>query len=140
MEEVRATGLACGLRLTDIVANMLNNEELTEVVRREQQMLDPAIRASGARVLELLHPDFVEYGASGQIWDRTSIIAALSAEPGVSREGTNFSPVALADNVVLLTYRIMGKSGSLRSSVWIKDLGSDWRIRFHQRTSSTTNE
>jgi len=120
--------------------SMVENEDLVEVVRREQQLLDPTIRESGQRVRELLHPDFVEYGASGRTWDRATVSAALSANPRVSGKSTDFLPIALADNVILLTYRIEGTAGSLRSSIWVKDSGSDWRIRFHQGTRSTAKE
>uniref|UniRef100_UPI0023F357BC nuclear transport factor 2 family protein n=1 Tax=Ferrimicrobium acidiphilum TaxID=121039 RepID=UPI0023F357BC len=91
--------------------SMVENEDLVEVVRREQQLLDPTIRESGQRVRELLHPDFVEYGASGRTWDRATVSAALSANPRVSGKGTDFLPIALADNVILLTYRIEGTAG-----------------------------
>ncbi len=115
-------------------------EDLAEVVRREQQLLDPTLRALDGRVQELLHPDFVEYGASGRVWDRDAITASLGADPGVSAEGTDFSPVALAGDVVLLTYRIAGAVGSLRSSVWVKDSPEGWRLRFHQGTRSLPAE
>ncbi|MEX6429444.1 nuclear transport factor 2 family protein [Ferrimicrobium sp.] len=87
---------------------MAKNEDLAEVVHRERQLLDPTIRGSGQRVHELLHPDFIEYGASGRTWDRTTVSVALSADPRVSGTGTDFLAVALADNIVLLTYRIRG--------------------------------
>jgi hypothetical protein len=115
---------------------MPEDEETAEVVRREQQLLDPRRRAAGDRVQELLHPDFVEYGSSGRAWDRAAITAALGHEPEVSGDATDFSPVALAENVVLLTYRIVGPAGSLRSSVWVKDPQAGWRLRFHQGTRS----
>ena len=79
----------------------VSDDDLDEVVRREQQLLDPAVRASGNHVRELLHPDFIEYGASGRVWDRAAITAALDADPAVSGAGTDFSAVALAENVVL---------------------------------------
>ncbi|SHH63582.1 hypothetical protein SAMN05443575_4231 [Jatrophihabitans endophyticus] len=109
-------------------------ESLAEVVRREQQLLDPARRASPDRVRELLHPDFVEYGASGRVWDRAAIVTALSAAPDASGEATGFRPVLLGDGVVLLTYRVLGATGSLRSSIWVDDPPRGWRLRFHQGT------
>jgi len=114
-------------------------EDLAEVVRHERQLLDPSVRAVGESVAELLHPDFVEHGASGRIWDSAVITSALKADPGVSGEAVEFSPVALSEDVVLLTYRIVGKPGSLRSSIWVKDSLSSWRIRFHQGTRLTTD-
>jgi ribonuclease HI len=115
---------------------VVEDEDLAEVVSRERQLLDPAVRASGDRVRELLHPDFLEYGASGRIWARAAVIAALADDPDVSGEGIDFSPVKLADDVVLLTYRIQGDAASLRSSIWVKDPVRGWRLRFHQGTRS----
>jgi ribonuclease HI len=112
----------------------VSDDELDDVVRREQQLLDPAVRASGDQVRALLHPDFIEYGASGKVWTRAEITAALESDPGVSGDGTDFCPVALADDVVLLTYRIAGRTGALRSSVWVRDTSAGWRLRFHQGT------
>lgn len=118
---------------------MVTSEGLTEVVRRELQLLDPSLRASGKSVVELLHPDFVEYGASGRIWNAAAITSALQADPRVSGKAVDLLPVALSENVVLLTYRIVGTPGSLRSSVWVKDLQHSWRIRFHQGTRLTAD-
>jgi len=112
-------------------------EDLAEVVRREQLLLDPGVRAAADRVQELLHPDFVEHGASGRVWNRAAVTAAPGADPEVSGEATGFSPVALAQDVVLLTYRIEGPAGSLRSSVWVHDPAAGWRLRFHQGTRSS---
>jgi hypothetical protein len=116
--------------------SVLEDADLQEVIRREKLLLDPARRASAEDVATLLHPDFVEFGASGQVWDHASIVAALQADPGVSGEGDDFHAHALADNVVLLTYRIVGSRGSLRSSVWIWEVDTGWRLRFHQGTRS----
>jgi hypothetical protein len=108
--------------------------ELREVVRRERQLLDPASRANSDLVGRLIHPDFVEHGASGRVWDRNSIIAALAADPAVAGEASDFEAARLAEDVVLVTFRIGGERGSLRSSVWVHDPEAGWRLRFHQGT------
>jgi ribonuclease HI len=113
--------------------------DLAEVVRRERLLLDPAVRRAPDRVHELLHAEFVEHGASGRVWDRAAVAEALAASAEVSGEATDFVPVALSRDVVLLTYRILGPSGSLRSSVWVRDAGQ-WRLRFHQGTRSVADE
>ena len=113
---------------------MDDDGELREVIRREQQLLDPATRSDGELVARLLHPDFVEYGASGRIWDRRSIIEALAADPGISSHASDVEAVRLADDVTLVTYRVGGERESLRSSVWVHDPGAGWRLRFHQGT------
>ena len=110
------------------------DDDLADVVRREQQLLDPEVRASPACAGALLHPDYVEYGASGRVWDRATILEALAEDPEASGEATDFEAARLADGVVLLTYRITGSTGSLRSSVWVREPDHGWRVRFHQGT------
>ena len=78
---------------------------------------EPAVRRSPHRVRELLHADFVEHGASGRVWERTATADALAASSEVPGGATDFATVAVARDVVLVTYRIVGPSGSLRSSV-----------------------
>ena len=110
------------------------DDDLDEVVARERELLDPAVRADSDRVGELLHAEFLEYGASGRSWDRQATIASLATDPGVSGSGTDFRPVRLAEDVVLLTYRVQGTISSLRSSVWVRDAELGWQLRFHQGT------
>ena len=56
------------------------------MVRLEQRLLDPAVRARPDLVAALLHPDFLEYGASGRVWDRAAVVAAPSREDVASVE------------------------------------------------------
>ena len=114
--------------------NLGTDEEHSDVVSRELLLLDPAVRADPDRLRELLHPDFLEFGASGRSWDVETIVEALAANPSPpSQAPTDLRPVTVAADVVLLTYRIEGVRSSLRSSVWVRDTGS-WRLRFHQGT------
>lgn len=108
--------------------------DLDDVVRLEQLLLSPDVRARADRVAALLHPDFVEHGASGRVWDRDSVVEALPADPGVVGEAGDFVPARLAEDVVLLTYRIRGPRETTRSSVWVRGGAAGWRMRFHQGT------
>ncbi len=84
----------------------------------------------------VLDDAFVEYGASGRTWDRAAILAILADAPPVTATITEFETVALADGVVLATYRLsegLPARWSLRSSIWIRH-GDGWRVRFHQGT------
>jgi ribonuclease HI len=110
--------------------------ELQTVVERERLLLRADVRADAARVEQLLHPDFLEFGASGRSWHRAAIVDSLAADPTTSGVATGFAPVRLADDVVLLTYRVDGDPGSLRSSVWLRNGTAGWRLRFHQGTRS----
>ncbi|MFD5346742.1 hypothetical protein [Streptomyces anulatus] len=49
-------------------------------IEGEMRLLDPEVRASPARVLELLDPAFIEFGASGRRWDVESILTVTSGD------------------------------------------------------------
>lgn len=105
--------------------------DVDEVVRREQLLLDPAVRSDAVQVGQLLHPDFLEFGRSGRVWDYQGMVEALSRDPSVTGTATDFALCQLSDDVVLLTYRT---ADALRSSVWVRDGDAGWRLRFHQGT------
>lgn len=119
---------------------MADDDDLAEVTRLEQLLLDPALRADPPQVEMLLHPDFLEHGASGRVWTRDAMADALSVDPAVAGVGADFVAVGLAPDVVLVTYRLIGPAGSLRSSVWVRDADAGWRVRFHQGTHTTDVE
>jgi hypothetical protein len=117
----------------------LADDDRDEVTRRELSLLDPAVRASPARVLALLHPDFLEFGASGQTWDSPGVVAALT-QAGSSPDEP---PARVADlvcdrlaaDVWLLTFSVHRQERvSLRSSIWVRDDERGWLLRFHQGT------
>jgi hypothetical protein len=116
----------------------------TQLRKLEESLLDTAVRRDGERLRQLLADDFLEFGSSGRVWTRKSIIDLLATE-------TNFFPPQieefqcsfLSDKVALVTYRTVrtdAKTGerlaSLRSSIWTRTDG-EWRMRFHQGTRTS---
>lgn len=103
----------------------------------ELRLLDPEVRASPARVLELLDPEFTEIGASGRRWDVESILTVTGGGT-VSQESpvevSEMSGVVLAPGVVHLTYFADNQGRrAWRSSLWrLTETG--WRMYFHQGT------
>ncbi|MGX5186222.1 nuclear transport factor 2 family protein [Streptomyces avermitilis] len=103
----------------------------------EMRLLDPEVRASPARVLELLDPEFTEFGASGRRWDVKSILTVTSGGT-VSSESpvqvSEMSGVVLAPGVIHLTYFADNQGRrAWRSSLWrLTETG--WRMYFHQAT------
>lgn len=59
-----------------------SDQSVTEVLAKELALLRPAVRGDRATVVALLHEDFVEFGASGRIWNRAQIADALARDPG----------------------------------------------------------
>jgi hypothetical protein len=115
-------------------------EKLDEIRQLEEQLLRAEVRRSELRVTELLAPTFVEFGASGKVWNRNQIVQNLQQEEPASRELDDFKIQALAPEVVLTTYRVRRFSeagdlaaASLRSSIWVHRDGH-WHMLFHQGT------
>jgi glyoxylase I family protein len=81
-------------------------------------------------LMALIDDDFMEYGASGRVWDREGIRELLDGPAGPPIELADTRVVPLAEHVVLVTYQAAGVN---RSSVWVRRDGR-WRMRFHQGT------
>jgi ribonuclease HI len=110
--------------------------DLKDVVERELALLEPGVRRDAERVLTLLHPDFTEHGASGRVWDRSSITAATSGTDA-RIEATDLHTRYLGADAVLVTYRSREpEREALRSSVWLRDQDAGWLLLFHQGTPS----
>ncbi len=108
--------------------------DLQQVVERELALLSPEVRRDADAVRSLLHPDFVEYGASGRVWDRVSVATATGGSPeGIT--ASDLQPRRVGSDVVLLTYRSQASGRrTLRSSVWVRDPQAGWLLLFHQGT------
>ncbi|MEU5716842.1 nuclear transport factor 2 family protein [Streptomyces sp. NPDC020403] len=108
-------------------------------VEGELRLLDPVVRASAEALSAMLHPDFREIGTSGRLWERDSIIAALTTpDPGAPRPGpltaSRMRGEQLAADLVHLTFDTESRgSRSHRSSLW-RLTGNDWLLYFHQAT------
>jgi ribonuclease HI len=109
--------------------------DLQEVVRRELALVEPDVRADAQRVLALLHPYFLEHGASGRAWDR-EFATAVTGGTGAPIEATELRTRYLGADAVLVTYRSRKpEREALRSSVWLRDTDAGWLLLFHQGTA-----
>ena len=108
-----------------------------DLLALEEALLRPPVRHSAAGLERLLADDFREFGASGTVYDRASMIELLMQEsraPFTPVEVSEFAVRKLGDDAALVTYRTKrGDIVRLRSSVWRRDAGS-WRMMFHQGT------
>ncbi|WP_432150738.1 DUF4440 domain-containing protein [Streptomyces sp. bgisy029] len=106
-------------------------------IEGELRLLDPVVRASADLLVSLLHPEFREIGTSGRLWNRETIIAALTAadapRPG-PLTASRMRGVELCSDLVHLTFDTESKGlRSHRSSLW-RLTGAGWRLYFHQAT------
>lgn len=110
--------------------------DLRQVVDGELALLRPDVRRDPRQVVALLHPDFVEFGASGRVWDRGSIVSVTSGTDAPI-QATDLRTRDLGADAVLVTYRSREPGrGALRSSVWLRDPAAGWLLLFHQGTPS----
>ena len=113
------------------------------LLARELALLSPEVRRSAERLNELLADDFVEFGSSGRIFDRKSVVSSLagSDEPEFF-EVRDFRLVDSDQRHALAVYACDARteSGELlrtsnRSSYWVLRNGQ-WQMLFHQGTRS----
>jgi hypothetical protein len=106
----------------------------------EESHLRFDVRSSSESMQALLADEFIEFGSSGRIFDRATVIAALSGESGFESRIDDFVVRSLSPEVALTMYRLSTwpTSGgqarvTLRSSVWVYRAGR-WSMVFHQGT------
>lgn len=97
--------------------------------------MDPAFRRNREAVSALLAEDFCEFGSSGRIWSRETILDLLATEDYPSSPAVeDFTLQLLAPDIVLVTYRtVRPQQSTLRSSVWKRNK-TGWQVLFHQGT------
>lgn len=117
-----------------------DEETCAYLIRCERALLDPAVRRDRAQVESLLAEEFQEFGASGRVWNRQTIVDSLASEVYIPPTAEQMHCARIAPDVALVTYRAVRidtisstRTESLRSSLWIRELGR-WRLRFHQGT------
>ena len=110
----------------------------------ELELLSPAVRDSDTRLNELLAQEFVEFGSSGKIFDKRSIISMLIHSTATERfEVQDFRLVSSNQHQGLAVYTCSAyaESGEVlrlsnRSSFWVlRD--ARWQLLFHQGTKTT---
>ncbi|MEM8703605.1 MAG: DUF4440 domain-containing protein [Pseudomonadota bacterium] len=110
----------------------------------EQQLLEPAVRSSRTLVSDLLADDFIEFGSSGRVYDKSVTVDALALESDQETsyrlEVSDFSARPLSEDTVLVTYRCLRQEtkssnprNTLRSSIWQR-IDGRWQMSFHQGT------
>jgi hypothetical protein len=125
-----------------IVAAMTEpHADVQEAIDRERSLFWPEVRGSAEQVDGLLDPEFTEIGASGRLWDREAMVAALSRsfrdEMPVRIVDSEMTGRLIAPGVVLLTY-VSDSNGrrARRSSTWRRH-EDGMRVVHHQGTPLT---
>ncbi|MHA6287135.1 nuclear transport factor 2 family protein [Maricaulis sp. CAU 1757] len=106
---------------------------------RETALHKFEVRSSAQEINKYLSDSFIEFGSSGTVFTKASIIEALAEEEeDLSVKVENFETRILCDDTVLVTYKstitVDGQVlSSLRSSIWMLE-GDEWMMAFHQGT------
>lgn len=115
-------------------------EELKiQIYKLEMNLLKSETRTSIEKLDELLSNDFIEYGSSGLIYNKTMILKRLPKELSSSYTLSDFELIVLSENVVQTRFKTNrinldnSKTISMRTSLWKKD-NNRWQIFFHQGT------
>src|SRR5215510_15421687 len=116
-------------------------ELLAKLRELEVVLHQPGVRSDRAKLGELLHPQFREFGRSGAEYGREDVLREFEANPpSYEVWSQDFRIEELAPGVALVTYRSahLRADGRLdrytnRASVW-QLTPSGWRMRFHQGT------
>lgn len=129
---------------------MSDNQEwdVSKFLALEEQLLDSSVRGSVKTVASLLADEFVEFGSSGAVYNKRTVIDALSKEHldenQPVRSAHDFLAQKLSDGLVHVTYRSVRKfpdtgreQSALRSSIW-KFIDGRWQMMFHQGTPTQT--
>ena len=120
-------------------AQSISDPDVRQVIENELRLLDPSVRRSRSATAALLDPEFREFGSSGRVWDRESILSELSQDDAAPAAVDEIRASRLGPDVILLTYRIRTPARTtLRSSIWRRQGGGPWRVYFHQGTALPT--
>ncbi|MBK9574612.1 MAG: DUF4440 domain-containing protein [Rhodoferax sp.] len=107
----------------------------------ECELHDPSVRRNRNRLVQLIHPDFLEFGRSGASYTFANTLERLPSETeACAIHAQGFVARQLTNSVFLLTYQSAHVSASgelerhtLRSSIWrLESVG--WQMIFHQGT------
>ncbi|MDH6189278.1 ribosomal protein S18 acetylase RimI-like enzyme [Streptomyces sp. CZ24] len=117
-------------------------DSVAAAVAGELALLTPGVRADPAEAARLLDPEFTEIGASGTLWTREAVLAALPTfedadDPGA--EVLEMTGTLLAPGWVQLRFvTVRGERRARRTSLWrLAEGGEHWRMYFHQGTPAS---
>lgn len=120
----------------------MENDLQKTIYDLETTLLKPEIRSSAKDLDLLLADDFMEFGSSGEIYDKKMILERLPKDTEISPVQfvvSDFQVKELSENVVLATFKTDKISPdknhvvALRASIWRK-MNGNWQMIYHQGT------
>jgi hypothetical protein len=112
-------------------------DDVEDLRRLEESLWRSETRNDRSHLEEVLAPDFVEFGRSGEIWSREEILDGPGQELDARLPLPGFTVRMVGPDAALVTYRSEFVSGNPlranRSSLWNR-MDGEWRLVFHQGT------
>jgi len=107
----------------------------------EIELHQQAVRKDTKRIVELLHPEFIEVGYSGNTYDFSSTVKSISGLPSnFEIYSQSYEFVEYAKGIVQVIYLSanIDEEGNLfrhakRTSIWVNE-GDNWKMKYHQGT------
>ncbi|ERS86184.1 hypothetical protein Q672_14955 [Marinobacter sp. EVN1] len=109
------------------------------IQKLELELISPDTRMNASRLDELLADDFKEFGSSGHVIDKDTVLSSANLDFNTIYKLSNFSYKTLCEGCVLIYYFSSweGKR-SYRSSIWVKK-DNRWQMLHHQSTIIPTH-
>ncbi|OZC66495.1 DUF4440 domain-containing protein [Rhodococcus sp. 15-725-2-2b] len=110
------------------------DNDVSTVLDLERELQTAECRRDRERLARLLADDFTEVGASGTVWDKSSILDMLGSEGSVEIE--MIEPVGRVigpDYVLLQWISRTSKMHARRTSLW-RRTNTGWELVHHQGT------
>ncbi len=115
-------------------------ELIDQLIEKEKALLSNDVRSSAEKLKSFISEDFIEIGASGNVFGLKEVLEWLPENKSWSAKVSDFRFRFISDGIVQLIYKASIKHNekeegeySLRTSTWKKEFGT-WKIVFHQGT------
>lgn len=116
--------------------NAMDSADAEVLQQLEESMWRSHTRFDPGYMDRVLHREFFEFGRSGRRWTRAETLIADPAP--IDAEIHDLAVHGLGPGVAMVTYVSVVRAGSVyvsnRSSLWVRDGGGGWLLRFHQGT------
>jgi hypothetical protein len=110
-----------------------------EILKYESDFFIKRFCDSIQNLEDRIHDEFIEFGKSGHIFDKRSIVEYLSnLEADRDIDILSFEIKNISENLLIanyISYEKGIKTKALRTSIWKKEY-SDWKLYFHQGTET----
>lgn len=119
----------------------LSQTQIDQFTKLEESLWIAETRFDPVYMGNILHTGFVEFGCSGRVYTRETIMQiSVDGEIRAKLPFENLEVIALSADVVQITYISEVKYNELqvcnRSSIWV-NVANHWQLRFHQGTATT---